>query len=55
MTLLDTDGKPTREIDSLWGIESDAGNYLDTIADELAREIIERIGKVESLTVRLRA
>lgn len=32
VTLLDDDGDPTDEAASLWGIESDAGDYLEEVA-----------------------
>lgn len=41
--LLDKDGDPTGETESLWGIESDAGDYLEEVARELAEEIIHRL------------
>ncbi|MFC5509289.1 hypothetical protein [Bosea massiliensis] len=36
---LDEDGEETGETRSLWGIESDSGDYLDTVAGELADEM----------------
>ena len=39
VTLLDPEGDETAVSDSLWGIESDAGDYLDQVARELAAEI----------------
>ena len=40
VTRLDRHGNPMRhERDSLWGIESDAGDYLETVAAELAANI----------------
>ena len=36
VTLQDTDGDDTPENESLWGIESDAHDYLEEIAQELA-------------------
>lgn len=43
VTLLDDDGDATDETASLWGIESDAGGYLEEVARELADEIVSRI------------
>lgn len=57
VTLLDVDGEPTRERESLWGIESDAHDYHDEAARELANEIAGRIGRrkyVETGAVRAR-
>ena len=54
VTLLDTDGAPTKERESCGGIESDAGEYLDEIARELAGEIIARVGTKDALCVRIR-
>lgn len=42
VTLLE-DGEPTTEVESLWGIESNAGEYLETVARELADEIMARV------------
>ena len=36
---LDEDGDETGEQRSLWGIESDCGDYLDEVAQELAEEM----------------
>lgn len=44
VTLQDTDGDDTRESESLWGIESDAHDYLEEIAQELAETLANRIG-----------
>lgn len=41
--LLDDDGDSMGETESLWGIESDSGNYLEEVAHELAAEIIARL------------
>jgi len=41
--LLDDEGDATGETESLWGIESDAGEYLDETAKELAGEILHRL------------
>lgn len=38
VTLLDDDGDETDKSASLWGIESDAGEYLQTVAHDLADE-----------------
>lgn len=45
VTLIDEDGKTERRLyrESLWGIESDATEYLDDTAHELAGEICERM------------
>lgn len=45
VTLLDIDGEPTSERESLWGIESDAYDYHAETAKELAGEIASRIGR----------
>lgn len=45
VTLLDTDGDETWESESLWGIESDATEYIEEVARNLAKEIAERIGE----------
>lgn len=37
--LLDLNGKPTGRDASLWGIESDAGDYFEEVAREIAGEI----------------
>lgn len=42
--LLDEDGHDTGITESVGGVESNAGDYLDTLAEENAREIISRIG-----------
>lgn len=54
VTLLDVDGEPTGETESLWGIESDAGEYLDETARELAGEIAKRVGRKKYLETRVR-
>lgn len=41
--LLDDEGDPMGETESLWGIESDASEYLDEVAHELAGEILHRL------------
>jgi hypothetical protein len=45
VTLLDADGEPTHERESLWGIESDEYSYHEEVARELAEEIASRIGR----------
>lgn len=45
VTLLDADGNETWESESLWGIESDAPEYIEEVAVDLADEIIARIGE----------
>jgi hypothetical protein len=45
VTLLDTDGDTTWEYDCLGGIESDAGEYLDEVAADLAAGIADRVGQ----------
>jgi len=52
VTLLDDDDNLTNERESLWGIESDADNYLDEVADELADQIVSRL-EVENPDVQL--
>ncbi|HEU0198537.1 MAG TPA: hypothetical protein VFQ88_15165 [Nevskiaceae bacterium] len=42
--LLDVDGRSTGEAESLGGVESDAGDYLMDVANELAEDIIARVG-----------
>ena len=42
--LLDDEGDPLGETESLWGIESDAYAYLEEVAGELADAIISRLG-----------
>lgn len=41
--LLDSEGEGTGETDSLWGVESDAGDYLEEVARECAAEILARL------------
>lgn len=43
VTLLDDDGDATDESASLWGVESDAGDFLEEVARELAGEITASI------------
>jgi hypothetical protein len=49
VTLLDTDGEPTDERESLWGIESDCEDYLNETARELAQDIARRMRTRKSL------
>ena len=44
--LLDDEGEETGEEESVWGIESDAKDYLDETARELAEGLAENIRKV---------
>lgn len=41
--LLDDEGEPTGETASLWGIESDADNYIAEVGQDLAGEIVDRL------------
>lgn len=43
VTLLDDDGESMDESESLWGIESNADEYLEQVAHELANEILSRL------------
>lgn len=43
--LVDDEGDDMGETDSLWGIESDASEYLDEAARECASEILHRLAK----------
>lgn len=43
--LLDDYGDATGETESLWGIESDANDYLEETAHELAGEILHRVAR----------
>lgn len=38
----------TGDSESLWGIESDAGEYLQEVRDELADQILDRIGALQA-------
>lgn len=49
VTLLDVDGEPTSETESLWGIESDAHDYINETARDLASEIARRVGRKKYL------
>lgn len=44
VTLLDMDGNPTPLGDSLWGIESNATNYIREVAEDCARNIALQVG-----------
>jgi hypothetical protein len=48
VTLLDEDGEETDRTASLWGIESDAREYLVEVAHELADEIYEPASRCEA-------
>lgn len=51
VTLRDVDGDDVDgETESLWGIESDAGDYLAEVASELAEELASRIGRKKKVT-----
>lgn len=52
VTLLDVDGRATNESESLWGIESDAGEYIGEVALELAGEIAGRVGDAREIPAR---
>jgi hypothetical protein len=43
VTLLDDDGEKTDKQDSLWGIESDCDDYLESTAYELADKILHQL------------
>ena len=43
VTLLDVDGNKTNLRDSLWGIESDADDYLDEVARDIAESLSEQV------------
>ncbi len=43
VTLLDVEGNDTHLSESLWGIESDSGDYLDEVAQDLAAQIAHDI------------
>lgn len=43
VVLLDEDGHETKERESLWGIESDGGEYLTEVAEECADQILARV------------
>lgn len=54
VTLLDVDGKPTHESESLWGMESYDYKPLDETARELAAEIAKRLRNRKWLETRVR-
>lgn len=43
--LLDVEGEPTGENTSVWGVESDADEYLDECTHELAEQLCDDVGK----------
>lgn len=45
VTLLDVEGEQTSRDASLWGIESDADDYLAEVSRELAQEVAGQVGK----------
>ena len=45
VTLLDLDGRDTGMTESLWGLESDDRGHLDDVAEELACQIVDAIGR----------
>ena len=55
VTLLDTDGNKTSRTQSLWGIESDADEYLKEVAIELADEIADDVPPDGKLIVTVKA
>lgn len=57
VTLLDVNGEPTNERESLWGIDGDhdAGKYLREVALELAGDITARIPADGRLSVQVKA
>ena len=50
VTLLDTEGNPTNESDALWGVD-DAGDYVATIAEDLALGLHSRLGHLDELVI----
>jgi hypothetical protein len=51
VVLVDAEGEDVdEETESLWGIESDAGEYLTETADDLAAEIARRVGRRKFVT-----
>lgn len=44
VTLQDVDGNDTHVSESLWGIESDSDDYLESVAKDLAAEIARQVG-----------
>lgn len=55
VTLLDEDGEDADETESLWGIESDSEDYLETVAHELADEILARVREEENESLEIAA
>jgi hypothetical protein len=51
VTLLDSDGGDTGENESLWGIESNADDYLTEAAEELADTILDRVSTLEAAAI----
>lgn len=47
--LLNTDGEPTGENASLWGVESDADDFIDECAQELAQELAARFAGQDTI------
>lgn len=45
VTLLDGDGEPTGDDESLWGIESDCDSYQMEVANQLADLMLERVNE----------
>lgn len=54
VTLLDTDGAPTGETESLGGIESNSADYINECALELVAEIANRIGRRKFIETKVR-
>lgn len=52
VTLLDCDGEKTNIKESLWGIESNASDYLNIVADELAGEVMAGRNTVWAETIK---
>lgn len=53
VTLLDTEGNPTHEQDSIWGVDDD-GDYAKTLAYDLALGLHTRVGSLDVLTTETR-
>lgn len=43
--LLDVDGEGTGLSESLWGIESDCGDYVEEVSAELADQVAQQVGR----------
>lgn len=43
VTLLDPNGDPTELSDSVWGVEDDCPDYIDTLAREMAEQLASQI------------